>query len=116
VSDPQKRPILVLIASHWIGMAGATLVTLAGISWLFVLPANIRGHVENPYIGLLIFIAIPAVFFAGLALIPIGVALSKRRFDAGYTNASDRSAAWRRAGVVFAVMTLANVVIASQLT
>ncbi len=60
-------------------MLGAALVTLAGFSWLFVLPANIRGHVENPYIGLLMFIAIPMVFFSGLALIPIGIALARRR-------------------------------------
>src|ERR1700685_704652 len=79
VSDEQKRPILVLLTSHWITMAGVTLVTLAGFSWLFVLPANVSGHVQNPYIGLLIFIAIPAVFFAGLILIPIGIALSRRR-------------------------------------
>ena len=34
-----------------------------------------RGNVGNPYIGLLVFIAIPIVFFAGLALIPIGIML-----------------------------------------
>src|ERR1700678_3844663 len=78
-----KRPILVLLTSHWISMLGAALVTLAGFSWLFVLPLNIRGAgVENPYIGLLIFIAIPIVFFAGLVLIPIGIALAKRKVTA----------------------------------
>ena len=61
-------------------MLGAALVTLAGFSWLFVLPLNISGKgVSNPYIGLLLFIAIPIVFFAGLALIPIGIALAKRK-------------------------------------
>ena len=71
-----KRPILVLLASHWISMLGAALVTLAGFSWLFVLPLNIRGRgVDNPYIGLLLFVAIPIVFFAGLVLIPIGIAV-----------------------------------------
>ena len=59
-----KRPILVLLTSHWISMLGVALVTLAGFSWLFVLPLNISGRVSNPYIGLLIFIAIPIVFFA----------------------------------------------------
>ena len=116
MTDQQERPILVLITSHWISMAGVTLVTLAGFSWLFVLPANIRGHVGNPYIGLLIFIAIPAVFFAGLVLIPIGIALSRRRVKAGFADATDRRTAWRRAGVFFAVMTLANIVIGSQLS
>ncbi len=116
MSDEPKRPVLVLLTSNWISMAGVTLVTLAGFSWLFVLPANIRGHVGNPYIGLLIFIAIPAVFFAGLALIPIGIALSRHRVTAGFSSATERQAAWRRAGVFFAVMTLANIVIGSQLS
>ncbi|MGA2215847.1 MAG: cytochrome C, partial [Bryobacteraceae bacterium] len=61
-----KRPVLVLLTSSWISMLGAALVTLAGFSWLFVLPLNISGKgVSNPYIGLLVFIAIPMVFFAG---------------------------------------------------
>jgi hypothetical protein len=74
----QDRPILVLLASHWISMLGAFVVTLAGISWLFALPLNFRGHVGNPYIGLLLFVALPIVFFVGLVLIPVGIALAKR--------------------------------------
>jgi hypothetical protein len=116
MSNEQKRPILVLLTSNWISMAGVTLVTLAGFSWLFVLPANIRGHVGNPYIGLLVFIAIPAVFFVGLALIPIGLALARRHVAAGFADATDRRAAWRRVGVFFAVMTMANLIIGSQLS
>jgi nitrate/TMAO reductase-like tetraheme cytochrome c subunit len=116
MSCEQKRPILVLLTSHWITMAGVTLVTLAGCSWLFLLPAHIRGHVDNPYIGLLIFIAIPAVFFAGLVLIPAGIALSKRTVIASFASPTDRQTAWRRAGVFFAVMTLANIIIGSQLS
>ena len=60
--DQQDRPFLVLLTSHWVSMLGVALVTLAGCSWLFVLPAHLRGHVDNPYIGLLIFIAIPIAF------------------------------------------------------
>ncbi len=112
-----KRPSLVLLTSHWISMLGAALVTLAGFSWLFVLPMNFQGRgVSNPYIGLLLFIAIPIVFFAGLALIPVGIALAKRKVVANLNEVEDRRTAWRRAGVFFAVMTIANVVIASQLS
>jgi hypothetical protein len=112
-----KRPIPVLLASHWISMLGAALVTLAGFSWLFVLPLNIRGRgVDNPYIGLLLFVAIPVVFFAGLVLIPIGVALANRKVTANLDEIENRRTAWRRAGIFFAVMTVANVVIASQLS
>jgi nitrate/TMAO reductase-like tetraheme cytochrome c subunit len=112
-----KRPILVLLTSHWISMLGAALVTLAGFSWLFVLPLNLRGAgVNNPYIGLLLFIAIPIVFFAGLVLIPIGIALAKRKVTENLNEGEDRLTPWRRAGIFFAVMTVANVVIASQLS
>jgi hypothetical protein len=111
-----KRPILVLLTASWISMLGAALVTLAGFSWLFVLPLNITGRVNNPYIGLLVFIAIPIIFFAGLALIPIGIALAKRKVVDNLNEVEDRRVAWRRVGIFFAVMTVANVVIASQLS
>ena len=67
-----NRPILEMLASHWLSMLGTALVTTAGFSWLLVLPMQVRGHASNPYIGLLVFIAIPVVFCLGLALIPIG--------------------------------------------
>jgi nitrate/TMAO reductase-like tetraheme cytochrome c subunit len=112
-----KRPVLILLTSHWLSMLGAALVTLAGFSWLFALPLNIRGgSVSNPYIGLLIFIAIPIVFFVGLVLIPIGIALAKRKVTENLEEIENRRSAWRRVGIFFGVMTFANVVIASQLS
>ncbi len=112
----QDRPFLLILTSHWLSMLGVALVTLAGFSWLFALPADIRGNVSNPYIGLLVFIAIPAIFFAGLAMIPIGIFLGKRRVAQRIDSLPDRRTAWRRAGVFFGVMTFANIVIGSQLT
>ena len=97
-------------------MLGVTLVTLAGCSWLFLLPLHMRGHVGNPYIGLLVFIAIPVFFFLGLALIPIGIVLTRRRWATSLDTLPDRQQAWRRAGVFFVVMTMANVLIGSQIT
>lgn len=115
MSQEPKRPVVVILTSHWISMAGVALVTLAGFSWLFVLPANIRGHVGNPYIGLLVFIAIPLIFFSGLALIPVGIVLGKRRVSQSL-GPVDRRLAWRRAGIFFATMTAVNLVIGSQLS
>src|SRR3984957_6365529 len=112
----KERPVLILLTSSCVSMLGAGLVTLAGFSWLFVLPLNISGHVSNPYIGLLVFIAIPVVFFAGLILIPIGIILAKRRVVENLNEVEDRRIAWRRVGIFFGVMTVANVVIASQLS
>ncbi len=115
-SETQKRPLLILLTSHWVSMAGVALVTLAGVSWLLLLPQHLKGQVDNPYIGLLLFGAVPMVFFAGLALIPAGLALARRRVVQHLSEVPDRKAAWRRAGIFFVVMTAANVVIGSQLT
>lgn len=112
----QKRPLLIALTSHWVTMAGVALVTLAGISWLFALPQQLGGRVSNPYIGLLLFGALPALFFAGLALIPVGLVLGRRHVAEHVGQLQDRRSAWRRAGIFFGVMTAVNVVIGSQLT
>lgn len=111
----KRRPIVLLLASHGLSLAGVVLVTTAGFLWLVAIPALARGHVDNPYTGILLFLVLPAVFFAGLALIPIGVVLARRKVAAGLRQATDPAAAMRRLGVFLAVTTLANVVIGSQL-
>jgi nitrate/TMAO reductase-like tetraheme cytochrome c subunit len=115
--NPEKeRPVLHVLGSSWVSMLGVALVTTAGCSWLFVLPVHIRGHVDNPYIGLLVFFAIPVIFFAGLALIPIGIALGKKRVASELSTVLDRKALARRFAIFLAVTTFVNVVIGSQVT
>jgi len=111
-----NRPLIEVLTGNWISMAGTALVTLAGFSWLFLLPLHISGRANNPYIGLLAFIALPLIFFTGLLLIPAGAALDRRRLAQGISAVTDRRAVWRRAGIFFAVMTLANLIIGSQLS
>ena len=65
-----RRPILYLLASHPLSMAGTTLVTLSGITWLFSLPLHLRSGVANPYTGLLDFVALPIAFFWGCRWFP----------------------------------------------
>jgi hypothetical protein len=68
-----------------LSLLGAGLITTASLSMLFVAPQEIRGNASNPYLGIVLFLILPIVFFTGLALIPVGVFLS-----------NDRSAkAWR---------------------
>jgi len=111
-----NRPLIEVLTGNWISMAGTALVTLAGFSWLFLLPLHISGRANNPYIGLLAFIALPLIFFTGLLLIPAGAALDRRRLAQGISATTDRRAVWRRAGIFFAVMTVANLIIGSQLS
>src|SRR4051812_49149516 len=110
MNEARQRPAWFLLTRHWVSLLGVALVTTAVISWLFVLPQQIRGHVDNPYIGIVVFLVLPVVFFTGLALIPIGIYLSKRLIRKGLAEAVfDRKAALRRLAWFFAVTTFANV-------
>jgi hypothetical protein len=112
----ERRPVFWFLTSHWLSIAGSTLATVAGCSWILVIAQHADGRVSNPYLGILLAFAIPAVFFAGLALIPIGTWMARRNIQAGLSAPQTRRVALRRLAYFFAAMTLVNVVIASQVT
>ena len=116
MSPGVKRPLVVLLASHWVSMLGVALATTAGLSWLFVLPQQLGGRASNPYVGILAFLAIPAVLFLGLILIPIGIALARHHVVGTLSAVPDRRAAWRRIGLFVGLITFANILIGSQAT
>jgi nitrate/TMAO reductase-like tetraheme cytochrome c subunit len=76
-----------------------------------------RGHVDNPYVGIIVFLILPVIFFTGLALIPLGIYLSKRSIQKGLGEADfDRKAALQRLAWFFGVTTGLNVLIGTQVT
>src|ERR1700682_3678904 len=112
MDNKSNKPILELLSSSWLSMLGTALVTAAGVSWLFVLPMQVRGQAENPYIGLIVFIFLPVIFWLGLLLIPIGIFLARQRLRRGLDVAQvDRRVVLRRLAVFFVTTTLLNVVI-----
>ena len=98
------------------------LVTTATIFWLFLLPTTLRGEASSPYIGILVFMGLPAPFFAGLMLIPIGIWWKRKREGRAGVYPSDfPTLSWgnfelRKLVYFFGATTLINVGIASQLT
>jgi nitrate/TMAO reductase-like tetraheme cytochrome c subunit len=117
MSDDPKRPVLVLLTSHWLSMLGAAVVTTAGFSWLFVLPMQIRGRTNNPYIGIVVFILIPVIFVVGLLLTALGMFLARRRIgriEQGLLVAPDRRNYLRRLVIFLVVTTALNIVIGTQ--
>ena len=116
MNAPTSRPIWYLLTIHWLSLAGTALVTTAGISWLFVLPLQIRGKVDNPYVGIVTFLILPTLFVAGLVLIPIGIYLGRRRVQTGQGSTFDRKAALSRLVWFFGVTTALNVIIGTQFT
>src|SRR5262249_6453486 len=112
-----NRPFLMAVSSHWVSLTGLALSLTALISWMFVLPVHIRGHVDNPYIGVLVFIVIPLIFFTGLALVPLGVYLGWRRGKKGMKQSmTDPKLALRRLAILLASATVLNVIVGTQFT
>ena len=112
-----KWPSWFVLTRHWLSLVGVALVTTAVISWLFVLPLRIRGHVDNPYVGIVVFLIPPVLFFTGLLLIPIGIYAGKRQIRKGLEEpAFDRKAALQRLAWFFGVTTVLNVLLGTQFT
>jgi hypothetical protein len=113
---------LIHLSNNWISLAGVVLVTTCTVFWLFLLPTTLKGEVDNPYIGILVFLVIPAPFILGLLMIPLGIWLKRRREGITGIPPIDRGAVrWsnpevRRLVYFIAATTVANIVIASQLT
>src|SRR6478735_1447560 len=66
-----------------VSLVGAAITTAAAVVFLALLILELAGQLHNPYMGLLLFVAVPAVFVFGLVLIPIGISRQRRRALAG---------------------------------
>src|SRR6266478_3754724 len=113
----RDRPGLVLLTCHWLSRFGLVLAITATCTWLFFMPTEIQGHVENPYKGVVLYLILPFVLFAGIGLAVAGMVLGRRRIrerlEAGVV---DHKTALHRL-IVFMVITIAaNLLIGTQLT
>ena len=112
---------LVHLANNWISLAGVVIVTTAAVFWLFLLPITLRGETENPYVGILAFLTIPAPFFLGLFLIPLGMWLKRKRegrqsiYPPEFPVLTWGNPELRKLVYFVGATTVVNVVIASQL-
>jgi nitrate/TMAO reductase-like tetraheme cytochrome c subunit len=73
------RKFLNIITSNPVSLVGTTLAATSAALIVILLVVEIGGEHDNPYVGILSFIALPGVFVAGLALIPLGVWRDRRR-------------------------------------
>jgi hypothetical protein len=112
---------LIYLSNNWISLTGVVVVTTATVFWLFLLPVTLRGEVTHPYIGILIFLLLPILFIGGLVLIPVGIALGRRRERlAGVSHESFPAINWqnqafRRLVIFVGLTTFVNLIITSQL-
>ena len=106
------------LARHPLAIAGAVLTTASAVVFIALLIAMLVGMLSNPYAGLVVFVAIPAVFVVGLLLIPLGMRLQKRKLARDPNAAADdwpvfdfRRARVRRTALLITALTAVNIVI-----
>jgi NapC/NirT cytochrome c family protein len=113
---------LVHLSNNVLSFLGVLLTTTGGVAWLFILPQELRGGAEHPYLGILFFLVCPSLFFTGLALIPLGIWLRFRGEKARgelpdeFPPVDWRNADFRRLTTFVALATFANVVIGGNFT
>ncbi|MGD9546344.1 MAG: NapC/NirT family cytochrome c [Candidatus Krumholzibacteriia bacterium] len=67
------------VATNWIGTAGVALTTSAFVLFVFFELMHVAGLVTNAYVGMISYMALPALFILGLILVPVGWAIYRRR-------------------------------------
>lgn len=78
------RPILPrAFTAHPLAAFGTALTTLSAVLFVLFFIIESAGWLENPYLGLISFVLLPALFVLGLVLIPIGTWLARRRASRG---------------------------------
>jgi hypothetical protein len=74
---------------HPLAIAGAFITAVSGVVFLALLTAALIGLFDNPYAGLVVFVAIPAVFVLGILFVPLGMWLQRRKLARHPETAQD---------------------------
>jgi hypothetical protein len=106
-----------------LSIVGAGITTIAAGLFLFVFFADVLGIHTNPYLGMVFFLVMPAIFVFGLLLVPAGMLRERRRRRLGlgpsalhWPRLDLNDGRTRRAVALVTGLTLSNVLILSLAT
>ena len=98
------------LVRHPLAIAGALITATSAVVFLALLTAALIGLFDNPYAGLIVFVAVPAVLIVGMLLVPIGMWLQRRKL-AQHPGTADDWPVWdfsvprvRRAVLLFTAL------------
>jgi len=102
-----------LLTRHPLSLAGTSITTVAALLFVTFLTLDLFGMHGHPYVGILAYLIVPALFVLGLILIPIGLRRARAREAAGETfPVLDLNQARTRSRfVVFLALTAINLII-----
>lgn len=115
------KSFFVALTRNPLSLVGSAIVTASAILIITLFTLNLLGLQGGPYVGILAFLILPAIFILGLLLIPIGVWRQRRR-DAragaaeGFPVLDFNQSRTRNRALVFTALTALNVVILAGAT
>ncbi len=107
--------LITLLTCHWLTMTGTAMTTASAVLFVTLL----AGRLDNPYIGLLLFIVLPALFVFGLVLIPAGLYRKSKHvggIGAILTTVGGGDRPMIRLAILVAAATLVNIALVSTTT
>lgn len=77
-TPPQPPKGLLAFTGNWIGLLGIVVTACALMALLVLLGYDLIVGFEQPYLGVVIYIALPGMVFGGLVLIAVGIWYQRR--------------------------------------
>ena len=106
--------------SNWISVSGALVTSIAAVLFAAVFLLDAFGYHSNPYIGIVFFLVVPAIFLVGLLVIPVGIWRERRRRRAGrpasllhWPTIDLNNSHTRHVALAVVLLTIVNVLIVS---
>jgi nitrate/TMAO reductase-like tetraheme cytochrome c subunit len=113
------RPAL-FFGNNPISLAGGAITTAAGVTMIGYWLVELMGRPnDNPYLGIIFFLILPALFILGLALIPVGIFLRRKalqkagRIPAAYPKVDFNDRIFRHGVDIVLVATIVNLLVVS---
>ena len=82
------REFLIAVTRNPLSLTGTAITTASALVFVGLFAVDLTSHYDNPYMGIVAYMILPAIFVVGLILIPIGLTLlvlganyEKRRRD-----------------------------------
>jgi len=111
-----------LVWRNWLTLFGSSLTTVSACAIVAFMVMGALGIPLSPYIGLLTYMLLPAVFVFGLLLIPLGAWMDRRRRrrigvdEPAHIDLDFNSPRIRRLALIVGALTLANIMIISAVS
>jgi len=120
------RNFFAALTRDLVSLVGVALTTASALIFLALFSVELAGLHGNPYVGILAYLILPAIFVLGLVLIPVGVMRHRRRLRAAAAEEREMPPEFpivdlnrertRRNVLIFLMLTFVNLLLLSTAT